>query len=210
MICVLYLPKTWLAICVTAFLPTEQHRLWKKINKKNVHLLAHTGAALPWQRKRWGRLGETQGWGAPGKSENKTTATLTSFELLLWIDICMSKRLYICEMHMWFEQQEFFHGSLTSRATHWLLCRLGPRSQGTLTVVPSERGLPGGYHLSERKQADHVCSLHKHDYCRKKREKQMWEKLHTLCKLTDGCSIDAHWCRSLEFFFFFYRHFHMR
>lgn len=32
-------------------------------------------------------------------------------------------------MHMWFEQQEFSHGSLTSRATHWLLRRLGPRSQ---------------------------------------------------------------------------------
>lgn len=90
-------------------------------------------------------------------------------------------------MHVWFQRQDFSQGSRTSRATRWLLRRLGPRSQETLTVVWSERGLPGGYHLSERKQADHVCSLHKPGFCREKRGRQMWEKLHTSCKMTDGC-----------------------
>lgn len=88
-------------------------------------------------------------------------------------------------MHVWFQWQEFSHGSMTSRATCWLLRRLSPSSQETLTVVRREWGLPGGYHLSERKQADHVCSLHKPDFCGKKR--QMREKLRTLYKTTDGC-----------------------
>lgn len=68
----------------------------KQKKKPNLHLLVHTGAALPWQRRRWGRLGEAQGWGVNlhllvPNLRSKLQPPQHPLRYLLWIDIRINK-----------------------------------------------------------------------------------------------------------------------
>lgn len=112
--------------------------------KKSTFSGAHWYSA-PLTEEEVGKAGRNARLGAPGKSENETTATLTSFELL-WINICISKDGIFVKCTCDLSSRSFpmvashqgqhtgcFADSAPAPKEHWRWCRVSGASLGAIT-----------------------------------------------------------------------------